>query len=83
MSAKSTSHEAAQRKVWKTELKLLQKNHRAIERDFKVARAPLAKEAASAIKKLQAFDARMERQLPRALKAIERRSGILRGKLGL
>ena len=83
MPAKSTSHEAAQRKVWQTELKLLDKNQRAVERDFKQARAPLAKAASIAAKKLAAFDARTARQLPRTVKAIERRRGILKGKLGL
>lgn len=83
MPAKSTSHEAAQRKVWQTELKLLDKNHRAVVRDFKEARKPLAVAAAAAAKKLAAFDARSNRQLPRTLKAIERRRGILTGKLGI
>jgi hypothetical protein len=83
MSVKSTSHEAAQRKVWQSELKLLDKNQRAVERDFNRARAPLAKAAKAAAKKLAAFDARASRQLPRTVKAIERRRGILKGKLGL
>jgi hypothetical protein len=83
MSKKSTSHEAAQRKVWQSELHLLAKNEKAVVRDFKQARAPLEKAAKLAAKKLAAFEARSNRQLPRTLKAIERRRGILNGKLGL
>jgi hypothetical protein len=83
MPSKSTSHEAAQRKVWQSELSLLAKNEKAVLRDFRQARAPLDKAAKLAAKKLAAFDARSNRQLPRTLKAIERRQCILKGKLGL
>lgn len=83
MPAKSTTHESAMRKVWLSELKVIDAQQRKVERDFGAARKPLAKAAAEAAKKLAAFDARANRQLPRALKAIERRRGFLKGKLGL
>lgn len=83
MSAKSKSHEAAQRKVWKAELKAIDANRRKVLRDFDSARRPLAKAARDAASKLAAFDKRASRQKPRVLTNIERRRGILVGKLGL
>ncbi len=83
MPAKSTSHEAAMRKVWKAEIKTLDSSRHKVTRDFNAARGKLVKAAQAAAKKLTAFDKRAAKQQPRALANIDRRVGILNGKLGL
>jgi hypothetical protein len=79
----SKTHESAQRKVWKAELKTLASQARKIRRDFAAARRPLLIAATKANAALAAFDKRKALQQPRALSAIDRRRGILVGKLGL
>lgn len=79
----SKTHLSAQRKVWKAELKTLEVQARRINRDFDAARRPLEAAARKAAAALARFEKRATRQQPRALAAIQRRRGILIGKLGL
>lgn len=90
MPAKKTSPEAAQRKVWKAEIKQLEANRRKVAKDFlnerkKAQAAVLA--ARKALNAANAASARMHaRHLkaePRAVKAIESRIAVLKGRLGL
>jgi hypothetical protein len=83
MSAKNTSHDAAQHKVWKADLKTLDAAQRKVLRDFTAARRPLAKAVQTATARLAAYDKRAAKQQPRALSNIQRRRGILHGKLGI
>ena len=87
MSAKSSelpaSHDAAQKKVWKADLKQLESMRRKVGRDFDAARKPLYKAFLSARRKLDAYDKREEKVRPRAVAKIDRRIGIVKGRLGI
>jgi hypothetical protein len=83
MPAKSKSPEAAQRKVWKAELKTTEANRRKIAKDFDRERDRLWKEFMAARKKLDAYDAKAEKTKPRALAKFDSRIAVLRGRLGL
>jgi hypothetical protein len=83
MSAKSKSPEAAQRKVWKAELKTTEANRRKVARDFDIERDRLWQVFIAARKKLDAYDAKTEKAKPRALAKFDSRIAVLRGRLGL
>ncbi len=79
----SLTPEEAQKRVWKSDLKNLEKQRRKVGRDFTAARKPLAKAFQQARRKLDAFDAREAKLRPRALSNIDRRIGILKGRIGV
>jgi hypothetical protein len=87
MSAKKSelpaSHDAAQKRVWKADLKSLEASRRKVGRDFDAARKPLYKAFLAARRKLDAFDTREEKLRPRAVAKIDRRIGILKGRIGI
>ena len=80
---KTTTPDAAQRKAWKAELRSLETQRRKIRADFRNEQKRLIKEAEKAHKAVQKFMARVEKQLPAREAEIDRRAGILRGRLGL
>jgi hypothetical protein len=97
MPAKSKSPEAAQRKVWKAELKTLESNRRKVLRDFTAAHFAetkkvqeqvrivqrAQKELDAAIAKRTRLMAKNEKSEKSALRTIDRRIAILRGRIGL
>ena len=87
MSAKKAplppTHDAAQKRVWKSDLKTLESMRLKVDRDFDAARKPLYKAFLAARRKLDAFDTREEKQRPRAIAKIDRRIGITKGRLGI
>jgi hypothetical protein len=90
MPAKKTSPEAAQRKVWKAEIKQLEANRRKVAKDFKTERDKAAKASFHAQKvadKLYAdfirIRGRHQKAEPRALKSFDSRIAVLKGRLGL
>lgn len=87
MPAKKTetppSHDAAQKRVWKQDLKQLESMRRKVGRDFDAARKPLYKAFLAARRKLDALDKREEKLRPRAIAKIDRRIGIVKGRLGI
>lgn len=90
MSAKSKSPEAAQKKVWKAELKTHERSRIQIGRDYAAARKPFVKavekarnEFIKAGEALEKFDQRVAKQMPREVQAVERRIDIIKGRLGI
>jgi hypothetical protein len=90
MPAKSKSPEAAQRKVWKAELKSLEANRRKVAKDFVSARKEAQAAVIMARKSLNAANASAARLHarhlklePAALRNIDRRIAILNGRLGV
>lgn len=83
MPAKSNSPEAAQRKVWKEELKTQQAAWRKICKDFRDEQKRLIAASEAAHREVLKFQKRAEKQMPRALGKIESRVAVLRGRLGL
>lgn len=81
MATKTTSPEAEQKKLWKLEIKQLESNRRKVHRDHETARAKLEKAIVEARKQLGAFDKRANKSVPRALADIDRRLGILNGRI--
>lgn len=77
------THDAAQKRVWKSDLKHLETMRRKVGRDFDAARKPLYKAFLAARRKLDAFDKREEKLRPRAVAKIDRRIGIVKGRLGI
>ncbi len=83
MSAKSTSPEAAQKKVWKAEIRVHEKARRKIRADFRNEQKRLIADCKRADKALDRFMLRVEKQLPKEEAAIDRRIGILKGRIGI
>lgn len=88
MPAKSTSPEAAQKRVWKAELTTLTKNAKFVIRDSQKEINRLGKECAQAIRaaeiakvKFRKDKARCEKAVSRELTTIARRIGILKGRI--
>ena len=88
MSAKSKTHDAAQKKVLKHEAKTLEARLRQVAADFqgeqkqRVAAVAKAEKALAAEQaKYTRFIARREKVLPKSIKAIETRLAIVRGRL--
>lgn len=77
------SHDAAQKRVWKQDLKQLESMRRKVGKDFDAARKPLERAFLTARRKLAAFDKREEKLRPRALAKINRRVSIVKGRLGI
>lgn len=83
MPAKSSSPEAAQNKLRKLEIRDLEKTRRKIRADFRIEQKRLIKESDTAHKAVLKFMARAEKQLPKLEADIDRRIGILKGRLGI
>jgi hypothetical protein len=83
MPAKSKSPEAAQRKVWKTELSTLEKSRRKVDRDFDREADRLHKATIAAKRKENAYCEKIKKARPRAMAKIDSRIAVLRGRLGL
>ena len=88
MPAKSTSPEAAQKRVWKAELKDFTKAAKVVVRDSKKEINRLAKECAQAVRaadiakaKFRKEKAKIEKGTGRELSSITRRIGILKGRI--
>lgn len=82
MPTKSDSHDSAMLKVWTTERKLLARRHKKILADVLRAQRAATKELRTAERKYNATMKRIDRDVRQVTKAIERRVGILDGKLG-
>lgn len=83
MPAKSKSHEAAQRKEWRAELKQFEAARRKVDRDFDKEADRLHKAAIAAKRKEDAYCDKMKKARPRAMAKIDSRIAVLRGRLGL
>lgn len=90
MPAKSKSPEAAQRKAWKAELKTLEANRRKVTKDANTERKKARLEVQAAMKAMntakfaaQRIEAKVLKKEGDAVKAIDRRINILRGRIGL
>lgn len=82
MPAKSKSPEAAQKKVWKEECKALERAYCKILSDANKAQKAAAKKLKAAEREYDAAIKRIDREVPKATRNIERRIGILAGRLG-
>lgn len=81
MSVKSSSPEAAQKKLWKLEARDLEATRRRVLKDFDREQRRLRSEAEVANKKLTKFIAHRSKTEPKALAEIDRRLGILNGRI--
>ncbi len=81
MPAKTTSPEAEQKKLWKAEARNLEKTRSKIRRDFRVEQKRLIKASEAAHQAVTKFMARAEKQLPKLEADIDRRLGILNGRI--
>lgn len=88
MPAVSKSHEDAQRRIWREEIKTLEAGRRKVNKDFDTEARAVSKEVTSAQKALTAaqkkavrFQNRMEKVKTRTLSEIETRIAILRGRI--
>lgn len=78
-----TSPEAAQKKVWKAELTSIARNRKKILADASKAEKQATKDFAAAGRKYKSAIARIKREVPKALKDIDRRIAILEGRIGI
>lgn len=83
MPSKSTSPEAAQKKLWKAEIRSHQTAARKVKADFRNEQKRLMANVFVADNALNKFMDRAEKQLPKQLSAIESRIAILNGRLGI
>jgi hypothetical protein len=83
MPAKSTSPEAAQKRVWKAEIKDLNKAATQIRAEFRAEQKQLIAASEKAHKAVLKFQVRAEKKMPKLLADIERRIGILKGRIGI
>jgi hypothetical protein len=83
MPAKSKSPEAAQRKVWKAELKQLAATSRKVTADYSRELKRLTGEVTKAEKAVLAFKKRAEKAVFREHSKIGSRIAVLTGRLGL
>lgn len=83
MPAKPLSPEAAQKRVWTAELKTMLKNRRKVVSDIARARKAADKELLAAERKHTTIWKRLLKVEPIQIKSIDRRIGILNGRLGL
>lgn len=81
MPSKSTSPEAAQKRVWKAEIKDLNKAAKQIKAEFRAEQKHLIAASEKAHKAVLRFQARAENQMPKLLGGIERRIDILKGRI--
>lgn len=81
MPAKSSSPEAAQKKLWKLEARDLERTRRKISKDFNYEQKRLRQESEAANRKLTKFIAHRSRSEPKELAEIDRRLGILNGRI--
>lgn len=82
MPRKSTSPEAAQKRVWKAELKDLTRNRKKILGDGHKARIAAVKRLRIAEREYSNAVAKIDREVPKATKSIDRRIAILEGRIG-
>lgn len=83
MPAKSTSPEAAQKKVWKAERKALGRAYCKILNDALRASAQAVKKRDAALREYDATIKRIDREVPKATRKIEQRIAILDGRIGV
>lgn len=90
MPSKTTSPEAAQRKVWKAEIRDHEKAASKVVRDFNAEELRLKREVSKTSKSHQTAMAKMlkfrgvrAKKEFRAVAAIERRIAILKGRMGI
>lgn len=83
MPAKSSSPEAAQNKLRKIEIRTLEQQRRKVRSDFRNEQKRLIAACESANKALNRFMVRCEKQLPKEEAAIDRRIGIVQGRMGI
>lgn len=83
MPAKSRSPEAAQKKLWRAELKVQKAAHRKICKDFRDEQKKLIAASEAAHREVLKFQKRAEKLMPIALGKIEARVAVLNGRLGL
>ena len=88
MPTKSKNHEAAQKKVWKAELKQHTQALNKVNRDFEAeqrVRNKALRDAQKALateeRKFAAFTARRSKVLPATVKELETRMAVLRGRI--
>lgn len=82
MPRKSTSPEAAQKRVWKAERKTLGRAYCKVLNDANKAQKAAAKKLMAAKREYDATINRIDREVPKATKSIERRIAILDGRIG-
>ncbi len=82
MPRKSTSPEAAQKQVWKAELKDLTRNRKKILGDGHKARIAAVARLRIAEREYSNAVAKIDREVPKATKSIDRRIAILEGRIG-
>lgn len=83
MPAKSSSPEAAQNKLRKVEIRQLEQQRRKVRADFRNEQKRLISDCTKADKALTKFMVRVEKQLPKEEAYIDRRIGIIKGRLGI
>lgn len=90
MTPKTKSPEAAQKKVWKAEIRDHQKAAAKVIKDFDAEERRLHSETKKAYRTYRALEVKLSKfrrgreiKQPRSLAAIERRIGILKGRLGI
>lgn len=83
MPAKSTSPEAAQRKVWKAERNALGRAYSKVLQDANKAQSAATKKFMAAKREYEKAIKRIDREVPKATGKIERRIAILDGRLGV
>lgn len=88
MPSKSKSPEAAQRKLWRAEIKQQEAAARKVNRDFDAEQRALQKQIKAAEKllsqanrKYAAFVTRRSKVVPKTLREIETRIAVLRGRI--
>ncbi|MCW1883979.1 hypothetical protein OKA04_04515 [Luteolibacter flavescens] len=88
MPAKSKSHEAAQKKIWRAEIKQHEQSLKKVNADFVAEQRQRHKALGIAQKALAAeerkfarFTARRAKILPATIREIETRIAILRGRI--
>lgn len=85
---KSKSHEAAQKKLWRVEIRDCERAIKKLDRDFATekrqrtaALVKAEKALAAEQKRFQRFATRMEKILPRSTQNLQTRIAILRGRI--
>ncbi len=83
MPAKPKSIATAERKQIRAEIKTLEANRRKVEKDFDHEASRLLVALTKAKDAQRKFLARSAKQIPRVTASIDRRIGLLKGRLGL
>lgn len=80
---KSSSPEAAQKKLWNAEIRDHEKARRKIRSDLRNEQKRLIKSAEAAHKAVMKFQDRTEKQLPKLEANLDKRIAILKGRIGI